>query len=454
MEGSVTPINAADWADRGGPSDEQPDQVAVVAALRRMLNSEELRAAPRSRDFLAYVVTETLAGRGHRLKERTVARYALGRTKDFDAVTDAAARVQANRLRTSMERYYTGTGADEALVIDLPRGSYVPRFTYRGLTPTPSGRSSLEPGLVVVQFADFHSDGDGAPLALALTESLIHALGAFPGLRVIGPAVSERGVGYLVDARAAARVLDAQYVLTGTVRTTETLLRVIVRLSDGETGEVLWSDVCDQERTQITGFHDEDDLVRRIAATIGDFRGVVLRDTTARRAETRHPAAYAAMLSYYRYLDSGTPQAAEAATGGCAGQSPRGAHAQPRARTCVACAGGRGVRSRGHRELPAERQPRDRAEPVPPQHPLRVRRPAGAQRGLGGRPGEHPRVEPTHPHHPGYQHVHLALDRLNAGDHTGMLAEASLLTHPEDLWGPLIRCLAFIGLGHDDQAWQ
>ena len=58
------------------------------------------------------------------------------------------------------------------------------------------------------------------------------------------------------------------------------------------------------------------------------------------------------------------------------------------------------------------------------------------------------------PHHPWYQHVHLALDRFKAGDHTGMLAEASLLTHPEDLWGPLIRCLAFIGLGHDDRARQ
>ena len=58
------------------------------------------------------------------------------------------------------------------------------------------------------------------------------------------------------------------------------------------------------------------------------------------------------------------------------------------------------------------------------------------------------------PYHPGYQHVYLALDRLMAGDHTGMLAEASLLTHPEDLWGPLIRFLAFAGLGDDDRAGQ
>ena len=103
-----------------------------------------------------------------------------------------------------MERYYAGTGAAESLVIDLPRGSYVPRFTYREPPRRPHGTTPLEPGLVVVQFADLPSEGAGEPLALALTESLIHALGTFPGLRVIGPAVSERGIGVASDATAAA----------------------------------------------------------------------------------------------------------------------------------------------------------------------------------------------------------------------------------------------------------
>jgi tetratricopeptide (TPR) repeat protein len=58
------------------------------------------------------------------------------------------------------------------------------------------------------------------------------------------------------------------------------------------------------------------------------------------------------------------------------------------------------------------------------------------------------------PHHPGYQHLYLALDRLKAGDDRGMLAEAGLLTQPGDLWGPLIRCLGCIRLGHDDLARQ
>ena len=494
MEGSVTAISPDDWADSGGGVDREPTQVAVVAALRRILDSEELSAAPRSRDFLAYVVTETLAGRGHRLKERTVARYALGRTKDFDSVTDAAARVQANRLRTSMERYYAGTGAAESLVIELPKGSYVPTFTRRETARNPHERTRLEPGLVVVQFADMQPPGSGETMAPALTESLIHALGAFPGLRVIGPAVSERGVGALVDAQAAARELDAQYVLTGAVRTTPALLRVVIRLSDGDTGEVLWSDVSDQERSAVTGFHDEDELVRRIAATVGDFRGVVLRDATVRHAGTRLPAAHAATLSYYRYLDSGTPEDTQTAARDLrmaldldpenvvllsmlgsleyvtailhwAPDRDAGlAEAERLARRALTLNPGHahawtvlaGVAfARGH--IDQCRADAGRAIALSPSHPS-ILYGSGVLLALSGDwdtgLGCIRESNRLNPHHPWYQHVHLALDRLKAGDHTGMLAEASLLTHPEDLWGPLIRCLAFIGLGHDDRAGQ
>ena len=493
MEGSASSLNGDDWAGPGGGSDREPDPVAVVAALRRILDSVEGDwDRPRSRDFLAYVVTETLAGRGHRLKERTVARHALGRGKDFDAVTDAAARVQANRLRTSLERYYAGSGAAESLVVELPRGGYIPdvRAPRKPLDAQESG--PLEPGLVVVQFADMPSEGDEEPMAWPFTESLINALSTFPGLRVIGPAVSERGVGVRVDAQAAAQALDAQYVLTGAVRTTPTLVRVMIRLSDGVTGKVLWSDVTDQERSEVTGFHDEDDLVRRIAATVGDFRGVMLRDTTVRRASARLPAAYAATLSYYRYLDSGTPedtQTAERELRMALDVEPENvvllsmlgsleyatailqwapdrdvalADAERRARTALtlhprARARVDGARGRGVHRGRADQCQADasRAIALSPSHPS-ILYGSGVLLALSGawETGLECIRESNrlNPYHPWYQHVLLALDRLMVGDHTGVLAEASLLTHPEDLWGPLIRCLAFIGLGHDDRA--
>ena len=57
--------------------------------------------------------------------------------------------------------------------------------------------------------------------------------------------------------------------------------------------------------------------------------------------------------------------------------------------------------------------------------------------------------ESTHlnPYHPGFQHVFLGIDRLLVDDHAAALAEASLLHHPDELWGPLLRCLALAGLG-------
>ncbi|MGB8020581.1 MAG: hypothetical protein WCF04_05090 [Candidatus Nanopelagicales bacterium] len=52
MEGSVPSVNSDDWGGSRGGVDREPDPVAVVAALRRMLDSDEFRVAPRSRDFL------------------------------------------------------------------------------------------------------------------------------------------------------------------------------------------------------------------------------------------------------------------------------------------------------------------------------------------------------------------------------------------------------------------
>ena len=62
----------------------------VVEALGRVLNSRPFRRSPRARGFLAYVVTETLSGRGERLSERTIARRALHRDADFDGRADAS----------------------------------------------------------------------------------------------------------------------------------------------------------------------------------------------------------------------------------------------------------------------------------------------------------------------------------------------------------------------------
>ncbi len=136
------PVSAPE-AGAPGRDEVAPDEVR--AALAAVLGSEGFAMAPRSREFLAYVVAEQLAGRGHRLGEHAVARHALGRPA-YDGRVESSVRVQATRLRGALARYYDGEGASATVRISLPPGSYVPAFARvrpdgSGL---PSGSASID----------------------------------------------------------------------------------------------------------------------------------------------------------------------------------------------------------------------------------------------------------------------------------------------------------------------
>jgi hypothetical protein len=105
----------------------------VRQELGRIVRSAAFRDAFRLTSFLTFVVETTLAGRGDRLKAYTIAVEALGRGADFDPQTDPIVRVEAGRMRSALARYYAQAGGNDSLVIDVPRGTYVPTFRRRDI---------------------------------------------------------------------------------------------------------------------------------------------------------------------------------------------------------------------------------------------------------------------------------------------------------------------------------
>jgi eukaryotic-like serine/threonine-protein kinase len=73
-------------------------------------------------------VEETLNGNAGELKEYTIGAQALERGDSFDPRTDPIVRAEASRLRTRLALYYATEGLGDAVVISLPKGSYVPVF--------------------------------------------------------------------------------------------------------------------------------------------------------------------------------------------------------------------------------------------------------------------------------------------------------------------------------------
>lgn len=104
------------------------DSAAVRAALAHLLDSPPFRKSAQLANFLRFVVEEALAGRGGRIKAYTIATTALGRDETFDPQTDPIVRVEAARLRRALRSYYADGGAADAIMIELPTGTYAPVF--------------------------------------------------------------------------------------------------------------------------------------------------------------------------------------------------------------------------------------------------------------------------------------------------------------------------------------
>ena len=53
----------------------------------------------------------------------------MDRSATFDGRFDASVRVRATRVRKTLAEYYATHGSADSIRIELPPGSYVPRFT-------------------------------------------------------------------------------------------------------------------------------------------------------------------------------------------------------------------------------------------------------------------------------------------------------------------------------------
>src|SRR5262245_33561056 len=133
-----------------------PDREQKIQQLERVLQSRTLHNSENLKAFLRFVVEKTVDDEAVQLKEYTIATEVFGRNTDYDPRIDSVVRVQAGRLRTKLQEYYTTEGKGDELVIDLPKGHYHPVFNYSEavpdvpplVSPTADGNSG------VVQTAD------------------------------------------------------------------------------------------------------------------------------------------------------------------------------------------------------------------------------------------------------------------------------------------------------------
>lgn len=111
-----------------GPGTATPNTQQIRTHLLYVLSSPTFASSKRCREFLQYVVGLSIAGRADEIKERVIATEVFGRGGDYEPGEDSVVRVRASEVRKRLAHFYESEGKGSPLRIDLPLGSYVPRF--------------------------------------------------------------------------------------------------------------------------------------------------------------------------------------------------------------------------------------------------------------------------------------------------------------------------------------
>ncbi len=268
---------------------------SIRAALEKILASPGFANADRLSRFIRYVVEETLNGQTDKLKESLLGIDVFGRKPSYDPRVDAVVRTEAVKLRARLRDYYESEGREDEVVIDLPKGGYIPAFRIREKLPElvvapveevvekagalPDWRPVLAGALIVavlaatiyfamrghgelssiavLPFADLSPEKNQEYFCDGMTEEIIDALSKIGGIRVVARTSSFAFKGKQQDIREIGKKLNVAAVLEGSVRKDGNRLRVTAQLNSVADGYHLWSDTYERELKDVFTVQDE-----------------------------------------------------------------------------------------------------------------------------------------------------------------------------------------------------
>jgi hypothetical protein len=96
--------------------------------ILRIVASPPFQKSGRLRDLLQYITEQTIRGCGHELTEQHIGEAIFHKPAGYTPLEDSSVRVHARQLRLKLHEYFDGVGREEALIVEIPKGTYAPVF--------------------------------------------------------------------------------------------------------------------------------------------------------------------------------------------------------------------------------------------------------------------------------------------------------------------------------------
>jgi TolB-like protein len=248
------------------------DQVLLNECLDKLLLSPIFDKSPRQQDLMRYLVKETLAGNAQRLKGYTLGVEIFARGADFDPNVDAIVRVEVGRLRIKLREYYSLHGQNDAVLFNLPKGSYAIDITLRTNETSKAQAHEQVPGpihkpwpnfieniasLAVLPFNNLSANTEQEYLVDGIVDNLIFELSRLSGLLIISRQSSFIYKGGNKTSKQIGSELGVKFLLEGTIQISGNRLRINTRLIDTNTESCIWTERYEGNLQEIFSLQDE-----------------------------------------------------------------------------------------------------------------------------------------------------------------------------------------------------
>ena len=97
--------------------------------ILRLTTSPQLHGSPRLCDLLLYIADCALRHAADEVSEQRIGTHVFGRPASFNPAEDSIVRTQARLLRLKMAAYFLAEGKAEPIVVNIPKGHYLPVFS-------------------------------------------------------------------------------------------------------------------------------------------------------------------------------------------------------------------------------------------------------------------------------------------------------------------------------------
>jgi serine/threonine protein kinase len=183
----------------------------------------------------------------------------------------------------------------------------------RDTAPTATERASTgSPTIAVLPFANASGDADQEYFSIGLTEEVITELSRYRELAVIAhSAAAEFEKDHAgADVAEIGRVLNAQYVLQGSVFRQGNRIRINARLSDAVESRAVWGTTYERDLTVQDLFDIQDDITQQVVSAIAGTYGAVARAglSALRGKPPTSLSSYDCVLRTYDYLQNHTDE--------------------------------------------------------------------------------------------------------------------------------------------------